>query len=120
MSASCDASDFTISYVSINDSAKAEFIAGILLEKRLAACIQIIPKVTSLYRWKGKVEKDEELLMLIKSRKSKLADMTKTIVDNHPYEVCEVVSVPIAQGNPAYLKWLAVETSDDDDPGTTN
>lgn len=114
MATSCDVSDFTISYVSINDTSKAEKIAEILLERRLAACIQIIPKVTSLYRWKGKVEKDEELLMLIKSRQGKLAEMTRVVTENHPYEVCEVVTVPITHGNPAYLKWLAVETSDDD------
>lgn len=96
---SCEASDagqFSMSFVSINDKEKAESLAKKLVENHLAACVQIIPSVTSVYSWKGKTEVDNELLMVIKSRVSRLDDMTKFVVKNHPYEVCEVTSVPVS------------------------
>lgn len=131
------AGTFSISYVSINDSGKAEEIARLLVQQKLAACIQILPQVTSIYSWKGKIEKESELLMVIKSRTSMLPKMTSVIVANHPYEVCEVVSVPVStaryisfsgaddlirpihtqitQGNPAYMKWLGEQVPDPND-----
>lgn len=87
---------FSVSYVSINDSVKAEELARLLVQHKLAACVQILPQVTSIYTWKGKVEKEPELLLLIKSRSSLLTQMTQLIVANHPYDVCEVVSVPVS------------------------
>jgi len=95
-----------MSFVSINDKEKAESLAKKLIENHLAACVQIIPSVTSVYSWKGKTEVDNELLMVIKSRVSRLDDMTKFVVKNHPYEICEVTSVPLLHGNPEYFKWL--------------
>jgi len=96
---SCEASDagrFSMSFVSINNKEKAESLAKKLIENHLAACVQIIPSVTSVYSWKGKTEVDNELLMVIKSRVSRLDDMTKFVVKNHPYEICEVTSVPVS------------------------
>jgi len=98
---------FSISYVSIDDTSKASSLAHLLVNKRLAACVQVIPKITSVYRWEGKVTEDNELLLMIKSRTSRLKELTDVIVANHPYKICEVVSVPIQHGNPAYLDWVA-------------
>ena len=81
-------------------------IAKILLEKRLAGCIQIIGPVSSLYWWKGKMEESEEWLCIIKSEKSLYNELEKTIKDNHPYEVPEIIAVPIIMGNQDYLDWL--------------
>ena len=92
----CASSGFSITYVSINDSEKAESLARLLVEAKLAACIQIVPQITSIYMWQGKLEKEQELLMVIKSRDSKLADMSKVILAHHPYDTPEVVSVPVS------------------------
>jgi periplasmic divalent cation tolerance protein len=63
------------------------------------------------------VTKDDEVLMMIKSRQSRLDELTNIIKENHPYQVCEVISVPIKHGNPAYLEWLGKEVSDVDQEG---
>jgi len=81
-------------------------IAKILLKKGLAGCIQIIGPVFSLYWWKGKMEESEEWLCIIKSEKSLYNELEKTIKDNHPYEVPEIIAVPIIMGNQDYLDWL--------------
>jgi periplasmic divalent cation tolerance protein len=84
----------------------AERIAKILLEKKLAGCIQIIGPMSSLYWWKGRMEESEEWLCIIKSEKSLYNELEKTIKDNHPYDVPEIIAVPITMGNQDYLDWL--------------
>ncbi|XP_028670955.1 protein CutA homolog isoform X3 [Erpetoichthys calabaricus] len=102
-------------YVSGNHSAAfvtcpneqvAKALARGLVEKKLAACVNIVPKITSVYEWKGKIQEDSETLMMIKTRTSKVSALAEYIRSNHPYEVAEVISLPIDQGNPPYLKWL--------------
>ena len=66
------------------------------MTSELAACVNIVPQITSVYRWKGKVEKDNEILLIIKSRKSRLQELTSFICQNHPYEVPEVISLPVS------------------------
>jgi periplasmic divalent cation tolerance protein len=97
---------FSLAYVTIADEEAAQSLATKLVESRLAGCVNIVPKVTSVYEWNGKIEKDSEALMMIKTRTSRLEELTAFVRKNHPYEVCEVISVPIQQGNPPYLKWL--------------
>jgi len=80
-------------------------IAKILVEKRLAGCIQILP-VTSTYWWKGNVETEEEWLCLIKGKKALYKELEKTIMEIHPYEIPEIIAVPIIAGSDDYLKWL--------------
>jgi periplasmic divalent cation tolerance protein len=84
----------------------AERIAEALVEKRLAACVNVLPGVRSIYRWKGAVERDEERLLVVKTRGDRFDALRDAILALHPYEVPEVVAVPIEAGSPAYLRWL--------------
>jgi periplasmic divalent cation tolerance protein len=84
--------------------------------KRLAACVNIIPGITSIYSWKGSVQKDDELLLMIKSRESLVSQIVSDVRQNHPYDVPEVISVPIGGGNEAYMQWVAAETGDEEAP----
>ncbi len=84
----------------------AEMIARTLVEERLAACVQIVGPITSVYRWQGKIEGAEEWQCLIKTQ-AKLFEAVKTAVRRvHPYETPEIIATTIAGGNPEYLLWL--------------
>ncbi|XP_018413640.1 PREDICTED: protein CutA isoform X1 [Nanorana parkeri] len=93
-------------YVTCPNDKVAKDIARGLVQKKLAACVNIIPQITSIYEWKGKIEEDSEVLLMIKTRSSKVPALTEYVRSVHPYEVCEVISVPIDQGNPPYLSWV--------------
>ena len=88
------------------DLAKARQIGTALVEKQLAACVNLAPGLESIYRWKGEVNRDAEVLGIIKTTKAKLPFLTETLVDLHPYEVPEVLALPVADGNEAYLDWV--------------
>jgi len=85
---------------------EAQKIARGLIERRLAACVNVIPQVHSLYRWEGKVETSEEHLLLIKTVKSHAAAVRATIRELHSYELPECIAVEIESGSADYLKWL--------------
>ena len=97
----------------VPDAETAEEIANILIADNLAACVNIIPGITSIYRWEDRIERDEELLLIIKTRGKVYQALQEKITDLHPYELPEVIAVPIQNGLPAYLSWLAqsLETS---------
>jgi len=78
-----------------------------LVGKKLAACVNRVPGITSRYWWKGKIETGKEELLLIKTVKSKLPALTRWVKANHPYEVCEVLVLPVAGGNSDYLNWIS-------------
>jgi periplasmic divalent cation tolerance protein len=84
----------------------AERIAEALVEERLAACVNVLPGVRSIYRWKGAVEREEERLLVVKTRADRFAALRDRVLALHPYEVPEVVAVTIEAGSPAYLRWL--------------
>ena len=77
-----------------------------LVGKKLAACVNLIPGVHSRYWWKGRIETAREELLLVKTRQNRLAALTLWVKQNHPYSLCEVVALPIAGGNKAYLDWI--------------
>lgn len=83
-------------------------IAKSLVSRQLCSCVNIIPKVISIYNWKNNIEEDEECLLVIKSSKDKFEDIQKFIEnkDNHPYEIPELICIPISNGNEKYLQWL--------------
>jgi periplasmic divalent cation tolerance protein len=84
----------------------AERIARELVERGLAACVNVVPSVVSVYRWKGRVERDEEKLLVIKTRRDRFEELREAILRLHPYEVPEIVALPIEAGHAAYLAWL--------------
>jgi periplasmic divalent cation tolerance protein len=84
----------------------AERIAGALVERGLAACVNVVPGVVSYYRWKGRLERDEERLLVIKTTAERFEQLRETLVSLHPYEVPEVVAIGIEAGHEPYLAWL--------------
>ena len=88
----------------------AEKIAGILIEKRLAACVQIVGPVLSIYRWKKNIERAEEWQCHIKTRADFYGAVEAAIKANHPYATPEIIALPILQGSREYLAWLHEET----------
>ena len=89
-----------------------ERIARALLKDDLIACANLVPGVTSLYRWKGKVQRDAEVMMLLKTRASLLEPLTEAVREAHPYDQPEVVAVPVAGGSEGYLRWVAESTAE--------
>ncbi len=87
----------------------AEIISRQVVEKRLAACVQIMGPITSTYWWKEKVEQTEEWLCIMKSKRDLYKDLEQAIMSIHPYEVPEIVAVPIVAGSQSYLEWLEKE-----------
>ena len=89
----------------------AQAIASALVEQRLAACVQIIGPITSTYRWQAGVETSQEWMCLIKTRLDLYQGLERAIREIHPYEVPEILAVPVVRGHQAYLHWLCEATS---------
>ncbi len=92
------------------DRASADKLADSLIEKRLAACVNILAPCRSVYRWKDAVQHDEEHPMLIKTTAERYPALEQAIRAGHPYELPEIIAVPIERGLPQYLEWVASET----------
>jgi len=88
------------------DRESAEDIAERLVAAQLAACVNIVPNLTSVYRWQGRVERADELLLLIKSRGDIYPTLEATLREAHPYDVPEIIALPVAGGLPSYLNWI--------------
>ena len=88
----------------------ANRIALKMVEARLAACVNILPRVQSIYRWEGAVESATEIPLFIKLTAANYPALEKLIAGLHPYETPEIIALPITQGLPAYLNWVAAET----------
>jgi periplasmic divalent cation tolerance protein len=86
-------------------------IANAVVEARLAACVNVVPGVTSVYRWQDQVQQDEEVLLVIKTPAGRYAELEAALRERHPYELPEVIAVPVAMGSPAYLQWLTDVTA---------
>jgi periplasmic divalent cation tolerance protein len=92
------------------DRAAAERLADQLIEKHVAACINILAPCRSVYRWNGAVQHDEEHPMLIKTTPERYPALEEALRAGHPYELPEIIALPIERGLPAYLAWVAAET----------
>ena len=88
------------------DQQTADNIATALVEQGLAACVNIVPGIQSVYRWQGKIERQEEVLLLIKARADAFSTISARIVELHPYELPEVIAVTIGNGLQPYLDWI--------------
>ena len=93
------------------DEESANAIALALVEERLAACVNILPRVQSIYRWEGAVESATEIPLLIKATAANYSAVETAIRDRHPYTVPEIIALPVERGLPAYLDWVATETT---------
>lgn len=99
--------DLQIALCTVPDRDTAERIATALVTERLAACVNIIPAMTSVYRWQDKIETADELLLLIKSAAGLQQTLQDKIMALHPYELPEIITVSIEDGLPGYLDWLS-------------
>jgi periplasmic divalent cation tolerance protein len=106
-----DKCDTILVLTNLPDKATATRLASMLVEHRHAACVNIFAECTSVYRWKGRVETATEVPVLIKTSRSAYARLEEEILANHPYELPEIVSVPVAGGLGAYLDWMATQTA---------
>lgn len=93
------------------DSEVANRIAGHLVDQGLAACVNILTPCTSIYHWQGRTESAQEIPLLIKTVQSRYMEVETAICKLHPYELPEIVQVPLDSGLPAYLQWLISETN---------
>ena len=100
-------SNFRLALTTITSREEAEHIAHALVERRLAACVNLVAGVTSVYRWQGNVEQSAEVLLIIKTNASCIAGLQQAIAELHSYQVPEFLVLAIESGSPAYLAWLA-------------
>jgi periplasmic divalent cation tolerance protein len=90
---------------------RAAEIARALVEERLAACGNVVPGIRSVYRWEGKIHDDAEALLVLKTTRERFDALRERVLALHPYEVPEVIALPIEAGSAPYLAWIAAETS---------
>jgi periplasmic divalent cation tolerance protein len=98
--------DARVVFTTAGSTAEAAKIAHALVERRLAACVNILPQARSIYRWQGKVEDAAEVLLVIKTTATRFSAVRDTIFELHSYDVPECICMPVTDGSPDYLKWL--------------
>lgn len=99
----------------IDQPVRAEEIAALLIQERLASCANILPHLTSIYRWKGQIERAAEHLMIIKTQTDKVPELIERLKALHPYEVPEIISLVVESGSQSYLDWVFEETCSGND-----
>jgi periplasmic divalent cation tolerance protein len=104
--------DSLLVITNLPDRESAEKLAALLIEQRLAGCVSILAPCSSVYRWQGEIQHDQEHPLLIKTVQDRYAELEQSIRANHPYELPEVIAVSITHGLPAYLQWVESETRD--------
>ena len=94
-------------FMTAADQEEAARLAAMLVEKRLAACVQILPEMESVYRWQGKVERQREVLLIVKTLRSQFVALEREVRALHSYETPEIVALPLIAGSIPYLEWLS-------------
>ena len=94
---------------------EAERLARMLVERRLAACVNVIARARSFYRWQGAIESAEEFLLVIKSSQGLFVQLRDALATEHSYEVPEIIALPVVDGSEAYLKWIEASLQGDFD-----
>lgn len=102
-------------HVTASDLESARLLARALVEEHLAACVNVLPGMRSVYRWQGELHEDDEVLLLVKSRRTLVPALLARIAELHAYEVPCALVLPIVDGLPAYLAWLAGQTARPED-----
>jgi periplasmic divalent cation tolerance protein len=99
--------DHIIVFMTAPNGEEATRLADLVIGAHLAACVQILPEMESVYRWQGKIERQSEILLIAKTTAAKFADLEREVRALHSYDTPEIVAVPIVAGSAPYLKWLA-------------
>ena len=102
--------DILLVLTNLPDRDSAQRVAQALIENRSAACVNILAECASIYRWQGKMETANEVPLLIKTTRAAYPRLEETIRAHHPYELPEIIAVPLRAGLPGYLQWVAQET----------
>ena len=102
--------DFLLVFSTFPTADKAREVGRVLVGERLAACVNVLPAITSIYVWQGEHKESEEALAFIKTRREHYATLEKRLRELHPYEVPEIIAVEIAAGLLVYLQWIAAQT----------
>jgi periplasmic divalent cation tolerance protein len=103
--------DVVVILTTVPDADGAETIARTLVEEQLAACVNVLPPMTSFYRWRGTLERDVECQLVIKTTRPRVPAVQARLLELHPYELPEFIVVPIVDASTAYLEWVTKETS---------
>jgi len=98
--------NYIVIFITVNNKKEAQKISGALIKHKLAACVNIIAKIDSLFFWKSKIDQAKESLLVIKSKKDKFPKIIKLVKSMHSYEVPEIIALPIIAGNKPYLRWI--------------
>ena len=98
--------DYCIVLCTVPDQGSGERLARSLVDARLAACVNLLPGVTSVFRWQDEVQKETEALLIMKTRRDRFAALCTAVHAQHPYELPEIIAVPLSDGLPAYLRWI--------------
>jgi periplasmic divalent cation tolerance protein len=106
-----DESTTLVVFTNLPERESALRLAADLVERRLAACVNVLPGCTSVYRWRGRIEQAEEVPVLIKARSGRYAELEAAIRSAHPYELPEILAVPVARGLPEYVEWVCEQTA---------
>lgn len=101
--------DFIIILITAGSIDEAHQISRMLLEQKKVACVNIVPNISSLFWWQGKIDQENEVLLLAKTKKSKFPEIINLVKKVHSYDVPEVIALPIIAGNPDYLAWIERE-----------
>lgn len=104
-----------VAFTTAPSAEAARALVGTLVERRLVACGTVIPGAVSIYRWRGALEQQDEALVVLKTTTARWPELVAVLPGLHPYEVPELVAVPVVGGHPAYLQWLGEATAE---PGT--
>ena len=107
-----DKNDFILVITTVSSEPEAKKLGEALIETRLAACVNIIPSVTSIFRWEGKISVEPELIIIAKSHQKLFPMIKEKILSLHSYDVPEIISLPISNGSEEYLKWIEQELKD--------
>ncbi|UJR34894.1 hypothetical protein I4U23_027672 [Adineta vaga] len=104
--ASISSTEYSACLTTVSNDEEARKLSRSIVESHLAACVNIIPNIRSVYEWKSTIHEDNELILLIKTKKDLVPKLIEFVKKNHSYEVPELIELPIQNGNPDYLKWI--------------
>jgi len=101
--------EYSVVFITAPDEEEAARIARIIVEERIAGCVNIVKGIRSIYSWEGKVEDEHEVLMIVKTNRELFTELEKRVKELHSYSVPEIISLPVMEGSPEYLEWLKHE-----------